>query len=228
MSLIRFPAVSLLLLLMVSATDSAFAQNNSLNRAFLGSGDEGLQTVASMSSIRTPPVAPRPIQEHDMVVVRVEELARFQSDAQSQRRKTGNYQFRIADWFRLAGLRKMEPTQQSGGPDPEIEGLLNQQMRTQGDLKTSERLTFDIAVEIVEIRPNGTLVLEGHKEVTVNEEVWVAQLTGVCRQEDIGKDNVILSRNIGQLKIDRFLRGEVRDAYKRGWFQKALDQVHPF
>ena len=88
--------------------------------------------------------------------------------------------------------------------------------------------SFNIAATVVDIRPNGSLVLEARKNIRINDNLWETALTGICRPEDIAPDNVILSRDLIDLEILKEDRGHLRDGYKRGWFSRWFDRVQPF
>ena len=202
-------------------------QNNSPFQLVSQDGVYQPLTMEQGNLIRSIPVQQRQIRQHDIFTVRIEELSRFSSEGDTERRKTSTYFARLQNWVRLNGFTKAEPTQQSG-LDPTIQGDLRQTRRSEGDIETTERLTINVAVEVVDIRPNGNLIIEGHKEISVNDELWVAKLTGTVRQEDIGIDRVILSENIANLRVERALKGFVNDSYRRGWFDKAFDRFSPF
>ena len=174
-----------------------------------------------------PPTLPRQIKIHDRVTVRVDELASMTQEGEIDRRKTASYSAVLQDWISLIGLKAIKPNAQSDG-DQTIAGKLQQLYRAEGDIEAREALTLNIACTVADIRPNGDLVLEGHKQIRINDNFWEVSLTGVCRHEDVGPDNVVLSRNIADLKLDKRERGHVRDSYKRGWFVRWLDEFHPF
>jgi flagellar L-ring protein precursor FlgH len=205
----------------------AHAQNSSLYHVSAPPGLERLPTLpnSSWTYVDVPP--PKKIDLHDIIEVRVDELARMQSDGEINRRKTSTYNARLADWIFLRGLEAIKPDPQRDG-DQRIQGQLQQQLRATSELEAREALALRIACEVVDIRPNGNLVLEGHKRLGVNEETWEVSLTGQCRREDIGPDNVVLSKNILDLRLDKRDRGQVRDGYKRGWFQRLFDEWDPF
>lgn len=194
------------------------------NQQGLGNQPPGFD--AGGSWIRTPVIPPKEIRIHDLVSIRVEELARMQSESTVQRRKNALYNAVLLDWLKLDGLNILKAPQAQG--DPRVKGQLDQTYRTQGDTLTRESLTFNIAAEVVDIRPNGTLVLEAHREVKNNEDVWNYSLTGICRKEDIGPNNVILSRDIAQMQLHKRERGSTRDSYKRGWLIRWMDELAPF
>ena len=74
-------------------------------------------------------------------------------------------------------------------------------------------MTFRIAAAVVDIRPNGNLVIEARREIRNNEEVWMQSLTGVVRRQSIGPDRTVRSDEVAELRIDKRERGFVNDSY---------------
>lgn len=174
-----------------------------------------------------PPPAPRKFAVEDIIFIRVNELSRMTSEGQLQRRRNALYDFILNDWVVLNGLRSIKPSPQSDG-DPRVRTTHNRLDRAQAQLDTSESLSLNIAARIADIRPNGTLVLEAHKIIRNNNEIWEVSLSGICRPQDIADNNMILSERIYDLKIVKRELGHVRDSYKRGWFTRWFDQFSPF
>ena len=170
---------------------------------------------------------PQQIRKHDIVTVRVDHTHRMESEGNSEMRRTASYDLALTDWLIVDWFRWIKPSPQSDG-DPRVAGSLNRQNRAEGDIDTSERLQFNIAVEVRDIYPNGNLLLRGGNLVRINNEVWKVSLSGVCRPLDIGPNNTVLSSNILNLDIRKGDAGQVRDAYKRGWFTRWFDRFHPF
>jgi flagellar L-ring protein precursor FlgH len=172
-------------------------------------------------------IPPPPVQEvriNDIVYIRVTVGSEVRSEGDSESRKTGLYDAVLRDWIILDGLRWVKPSPQSNG-DPRVQGQLTQRRRAESSVETRDSMEFDIAATVADIRPNGNLVLEAKKTVRNNEENWEYSLSGICRPQDIGPGNTLLSRNIADLNVYKRERGQVRDGYKRGWFQKWFDQV---
>lgn len=202
-------------------------QNNSLHNLGTTNGRTIPLTMEQANIIRSQPVQPRTITVNDIVQIRVNELARMTVEGEGQRRKISSINAVLMDWVRLNGLTKLEPTGQDGN-DPTIQAQLQQLYRAEGEIETTERLTFNIAARVADVRPNGILVLEAHKEIQVNNEIWKVALTGMCRQQDIGADGVVVSSSVVDLTIRKKDEGMVRDSYKRGWLMKAIDRYTPF
>ncbi len=90
--------------------------------------------------------------------------------------------------------------------------------------RTSE-LTATVTARVVEVLPNGDLVLEGAREIDINGDRQIIVLTGVVRQADIERNNVVSSTRIGQFRIRYFGRGLIRDNLKPGWLIRVLNKI---
>ena len=95
-------------------------------------------------------------------------------------------------------------------------------------LQTKAALNFIISAEVVDVRPNGNLVVEAHKSVKDNEDVWDQSIHGLIRPQDVLPNNTVLSENIAELMIDKREIGHVRDAYRRGWLTRLYDRFSIF
>ena len=219
--------ITLVGLLWLAVAAGAEAQESSLfNRPRSAADSRGLTLEnASWTFVPSPPV--RVLKLHDIVSIRVDELARGTAEGSTSSRKNGVYDALLRSWVVLNGIRKAELTPQSLG-DPRIQGQTNQLYRSDSDLETRESLAFNIAAEVVDIRPNGVVMLEARKSITMNDNVFDTTLTGFCRSDDIGPDNVILSRDMLDLKVDKQDRGQVRNGYRQGWFSRWLSELTPF
>jgi flagellar L-ring protein precursor FlgH len=144
-----------------------------------------------------------------------------------QRRRTSQYDARLNDWLVLVGLRAIKPAPQSDG-DQRIQGNLQQLNRVTGQLDTAESLKFEIAATVADVLPNGNIVLEAHRVIQNNNEQWMHSMSGTCRREDIGPNNIVLSKDIANLRVKKEELGQIRDSYKRGWLTRWWDQFGPF
>lgn len=189
------------------------------------SGNPGTPLATSWYEIPLPP--PKEVKKEDIITIRVDLGSRVSSEGELQRRKSSSYDSILKDWVVLEGLRAVRPAPQSQG-DPRIQGSSNQTLRAQAELETNESIKFDIAAKVASVLPNGTIVLEAHRRIQNNNEVWNVSLGGICRREDIQPGNVVLSKDIADLKIDKREVGHIRDSYKRGWMVRWLDTFNPF
>lgn len=209
--------------LLLAAAGQAHAQCASL----LGSpGQRGPLSLSDNSWYYQEIEPPRQIQRYDILTVLVKETMQFSSDSQLNRRKRSNVDARLQDWILFRG-GNLKPSPQSDG-DPRIRAQLNNQYQTLADMDTSGLMQFRIAAQVVDVRPNGTLVIEAHRDVNNNNECWRQRLTGVVAREDVLPNRTVLSEKIADLKLEKIEDGHIRDAYKRGWLQRWIDRWKAF
>lgn len=224
MKTIQILSISLLLISWATAMQ---AQDGSLFlKPAQTSNGLTLENSSFMYQQLPPESIPRQLQKHDIVTIVVDFRSRFLSEGNGQARKTQNLTAVLADWIKLDN-GSLKPATQSDG-DPTIAGSLNSQNRSQSDLELLDTLSFRMAAEIVDIQPNGNLVIEGHQTIRNNEEQWRISLTGVVRRESIQPDRSVSSDAIYDFNVDKEEVGQVRDGYARGWFSKWYDRYKPF
>jgi flagellar L-ring protein precursor FlgH len=174
--------------------------------------------------VAMPPV--REIQLNDLVTIVVNQSQSSVSEGEVQRITQSNIDARLRDWVRLQGFGiKLAP--QAAG-DPRARASLDGQLRTNAEIETASQVQFKITARVVDIRPNGNLVLEAHNTVRDNDEVWEASLSGIVRREDIMPDNTIKSEKVAELSVHKRETGHVNDAYRRGWALRLYDKFKPF
>jgi flagellar L-ring protein FlgH len=104
----------------------------------------------------------------------------------------------------------------------------NNAFKGSGTAAQSNALTGEISVTIVEVRPNGTALIRGEKQLTLNRGDETIQLTGIVRLADIGTDNRVLSTRIADAKIGYTGKGEIARGSRQGWLQRFFSAVSPF
>ncbi len=182
---------------------------------------------AGGSWYETPIPPPKEVRKGDLIKIRVDLGSRLNSDGQIQRRKNSQYDALLNDWVILNGLRNVKPDPQADG-DQRIRGTNNQLYRATGDLETSESIKFNITATVVDILPNGNVVLEAHWKINSNNEQWTRSLSGIVARESIGPGNLVLGEDVAELHLGKDEVGHVYDAYKRGWITRLLDTFSPF
>jgi len=201
----------------------AFAQRASLYQ--MQAGAQPL-TLENNSWLYVPTLPVRELAVNDLVTIVVRQKQQTQSDGQINRITQSNIDMRLRDWVELQNFGIKAAPQTSG--DPRARGSLDSQLRTNAQLDTSALMQFTITATVVDIRPNGNLVLEAHSQQQDNNEVWEQSLTGIARREDVLPNNTIFSEKIAELKVYKRETGHIRDSYRRGWMLKIYDDFKPF
>ena len=219
-----FAAVALLL-----AACAARAQEGSLMHQAPPAPTLGAATLDNSSFIYQPlpPEAmARPLEKHSIITVLVDYRAVMLSEGSGESVKRGNFNAVLTDWLKFDG-RNLFPAEQRRG-DPRVAGTLNSQLIAESEVEQRESLTFPIAADVVDIRPNGNLVIEGRRRIRINDEVWMTYITGSVPRQMIGPDWTVRDTAIHELQIEKYEEGAVRDGYARGWLGRWYGKYKPF
>jgi len=206
-----------------------FGQDASLLFAPPAGPQKGSLTLENTSFIyrKLPPEAElRELQINDIITVLVDYKSSLLSTGDANAKRTVSLNAALLDWLKFDG-KDLYPDPQSKG-SPRVNGQLDSQFKTQMDMTLNDALTFRIAAKVVDIRPNGNLVIEAHRDITINDEVWLQSLTGEVRRQSIGPDRTVRSDEVAGLRIEKREKGFIRDSYNRGWFTKWYDCWKPF
>ncbi len=89
-------------------------------------------------------------------------------------------------------------------------------------------LSGSVAVAVVEVMPNGNLVLRGEKQLALTEGSEVIQVAGIIRPEDVAPNNTVQSRRLANAQIAYRGTGDLANATRAGWGTSALLKLWPF
>ena len=172
------------------------------------------------------PVEPHPIRLHDIVTVVVNEKSVVISEGQMDRKKKAYGDLKLPNWTLLKGLSLIPDPQTLG--EPHVRGEVDNKMRSQANMESRDSMMLQIACNVVDIRPNGNLIIEGRRTIKNNEDTWEYSLNGEIRAEDVLPNNTVLSQNVSNIRMLKREEGHVRDGYRRGWLLEWLDKYQPF
>jgi flagellar L-ring protein FlgH len=91
-----------------------------------------------------------------------------------------------------------------------------------------EQLTLKVAAMVMQVLPNGNLVIQGHQELRVNNEVRDLQITGILRPQDISSTNTAELDKLAEARVSYGGRGQLTNYQQPRYGEQLLDIVSPF
>jgi len=113
-------------------------------------------------------------------------------------------------------------------PDNLLELESDMRNRGRGNTTRNEEINLKVAAVVIQVLPNGNLVIQGRQEVRVNFEVRELYVAGVVRPEDIRSDNKIDYAQIAELRVAYGGRGQLTDVQQPRYGAQVLDVILPY
>jgi flagellar L-ring protein precursor FlgH len=166
---------------------------------------------------------PRAMHIGDVITVNVSvtDAAKMQNSTARSRTNTDN-----AGLTNFFGLEKALPS--SIDPTSMVKmGSDNSNVGT-GSIQRAESINMTLAALVAQVLPNGNLVIDGHQQVRVNNELRDMRLSGIVRREDITQDNTVALSQIAEARVIYGGQGTVSDVQQPRYGSQLFDIVMPW
>ena len=88
--------------------------------------------------------------------------------------------------------------------------------------------TTTVSARVVKVLKNGNYFISGRREILIDNQKQLVQISGVIRPYDIDQNNKINSSQISDAKILYKTEGDVERATEQPWGTKILQAIWPF
>lgn len=165
-------------------------------------------------------------QVGDIVTIKIVESSAATNKASTDTDRNSSMSASLDAFFNAE--KRFPADQPFFNPFSKVAGGLESQFEGTGTTKRSGDLNADITALVTQVLPNGNMVLVGSREVLINNENQIIQLSGVVRPRDIDADNHVLSTYVADARISYSGTGIINDRQKPGWLTKIMMAVWPF
>ncbi|MEM6256896.1 MAG: flagellar basal body L-ring protein FlgH [Planctomycetota bacterium] len=172
---------------------------------------------------------PREFMLNDLITIIVRESFESEMDAEKTTEKNSELSGGITQFPSLTLKDLLDLRVRQGETGPALVDLgFDRSYEGEGEYERTESMTGRVRARIIDIKPNGLLVLEARRTVINDGEQSVLVATGNCMPEDISVDNSVLSTQLENLFIDKQHSGDLRETGEKGWLTKLFDAVFDF
>lgn len=190
--------------------------------------DTGATDLGSLFAVKDP--EPRTFAVHDLVTIVVSEQSKSKSTADAKADKNWETSAAVDAWISMDpttfGEGFFTPLTASELPSFGVTG--DKTFKGKGSYNRADDFSARVTAEVVEVRPNGLLVLEARREITNDGETQVIVLSGICRPEDVDTSNQVQSQRIADAIIKKTTSGQLRDTTEKGVIAKLIDTIFAF
>ena len=201
--------LSLLALLALGATATAQARPGSIYNP-----DRGPQSMIGDKTARRP---------GDLLTVLIVESQDVANQEQSALKKETNLDYAL-DSFNVKPSAFNILPDITGKSTDELTGTANYQKK--GSFQAR------ITAIVMDVLPNGNLVISGRREIRVDQEIKVIEFSGIVRRYDVQPANTVESELVAEARVSYVGRGPLTNTTNRrglgGWLHGAISWLWPF
>jgi flagellar L-ring protein precursor FlgH len=161
------------------------------------------------------------VRLHDVVSIVVSESLAASTDGQVKNSRASNASSALTGLF---GALK---------PSNNLQNLLGQSsasgLTAQGQSTTNSSLATTFGGEVVDVLPNGMLVVQATRQLTFSQQTQLIKLRGLVRPEDVSAQNQVLSTAMTDLELEVTGKGIVNDStYRQNPLVRFIEKLAVF
>lgn len=186
------------------------------------------EELRATSMMYIAPPKPRKFEVHQQVMILIDENSQSTSKESLETKKDMKQDASLNKFPSLKDL--IEGELRTGNSSPIVQyGVADKSnYKGEGTYQRDDRFVAKISATVIDVKPNGILVIEARKSIMTNGETKTLVLSGTCRREDVTGSNTVLSSQLADLTIVQDTSGELRDAADKGWITRVLEAVFSF
>ena len=109
-----------------------------------------------------------------------------------------------------------------------MNGAGSDQMKSKADYKDERSYTDRVSAIVMDVLPNGNLVIVGSRDRQIGGDIQTIEVSGVVRPNDVAFDNTIKSQQVANFRINSKNGGVSAPYTQTGWLGRILDVLWPW
>ncbi len=155
----------------------------------------------------------------DILVIQLNEKLNASKKAASSAEKSGDVSFAVPIVKHLPGKSFQHA---------ELQAQSNNEYEGKGATESSNLFTGTISVTVIDVLPNGNLVVAGEKQIGISKNTETLRFSGVVNPASIVPPNTVSSTQVADARIDYRGEGYIDEAQMMGWLARVFLTFLPF
>lgn len=184
----------------------------------------------SSSVLNDLPQPEREFKLYDVIKIRVSESSIAKDSATMRTERSFDVNAALDEYFQLTGKTNgvLPKFTTPNDVSPSLDFTSSLERDNRGTMNKASSFETVIAAQVIDIKPNGTMVVTAEKSIVINEERQSLCLTGIVSKNDVTAENIVDSSDLVDLNLEYQGEGPVNDLTKRGLMGRIFDTIWPF
>lgn len=165
----------------------------------------------------------------DVLTIQIQENLKGSKDVKTQTDRSSEYDLGFSGILGLEFEKQMSPRYGAENVTASNAwgGTGTNKFSGSGTTSRDTSLSGSISARVVQVLPGGNLVIQGTRELNLNNETQYIFITGIVRPIDITPENTINSTQIADARISYTGGGELSRMQSPGWVGQLLNAFNP-
>lgn len=155
----------------------------------------------------------------DTLMVILEERTNASKTTSSAANRSGSVSATIPTLTKVPGA-SLEGLEVGASTDSTFEGG--------GNSAANNVFTGNVAVTVIEVYPNGNLLVSGEKQITLNNGTEYIRFSGVVNPVNLSSANTVSSTRVADARVEYKGKGYATEAQNMGFLQRLFLSISPF
>lgn len=162
----------------------------------------------------------------DLVTIRIEESTRVTDSQETDTSRKNDIAAQV-EMFPNSNKIPAVRGQENFGTLPAAEAESSKAFSGEGSYAATGRVQAMITARVVDVLDNGNLLLEGRRQLVIQNETKTILLMGICRTADLSADNMVLSNRLHNFQVSIEGKGPLSRAQQEGLVGRVIDILWP-
>jgi flagellar L-ring protein precursor FlgH len=155
----------------------------------------------------------------DTLIISINEKINASKDSSTKTDRTGNVSASVPTLVGLPG-KSLQGISAAGSSTSNFAG--------KGEVASNNSFTGTMTVTVIEVLPNGNMLVSGEKQIGINRGTEFIRFSGVVNPANIVAGNSVSSVQVADARIEYRSNGPLDEAQVMGWMQRFFLSFLPF
>jgi len=155
----------------------------------------------------------------DTLIIAINEKINASKDSSTKTNRAGSVTASVPTIVGLPG-KSLQGLSVDGKSSNEFEG--------KGEVASNNSFTGTITVTVIEVLPNGNMLVSGEKQIGINRGTEFIRFSGVVNPATIVGGNTVASTQVADARIEYRANGPIDEAQVVGWLARFFYSFLPF